>query len=136
MGLFDRGRAQLRRDRYYDSIAAYSRNRVVLQSALPCKVARAHASATEARFGWETMAVHSHRFDFIVDAATLGTVPEVGDVLEWNGKAFAVVEPVGETCWQYHDRLCTVYRIHAEICVRETEPVTAGSTEVQNGQAV
>lgn len=122
MGLFDKGRAQLRQDRYYEDTVVYSRQRVVLQSELPCKIAKSHVSLTEARWGWDAMSVHSYRVDFLIDAAKLGTVPEVGDVIEWNDKAFSVVEPAGETCWKFHDRLCTVYRIHAEICVKEIEP--------------
>lgn len=122
MGLFDRGREQLKQSRYYDQQVIYSRHRVVLQSELPCKIAKSHTSTTEARWGWDTMSVHSYRVDFLIDAVKLGTVPEVGDVIDWGEKSFSVVEPAGETCWQFHDRLCTVYRIHAEICVKEIEP--------------
>ena len=122
MGLFDRGREQLKQARYYDQLVNYSRQRVVLKSDLPCKIAKSHTSTTEARWGWDSMSVHSYRVDFLIDAVSLATVPEVGDVIAWRDKAFSVVEPLGETCWQFHDRLCTVYRIHAEICVQEIEP--------------
>lgn len=133
--LFDKGRNQLKRAVYYDEQLSYSRNRVVLVENLPCKVAKNHVSATEARWGWDTMTTHAYRVDFLIDAARLGTVPEVGDTLDWRGKHFAVVEPSGETCWKFHDRLCSVYRIHAEISVQEIEPESS-SEEAGHEQTV
>ena len=131
MGLFDKGRAQLKQGRYYDEVVNYSRHRVVLKADLPCKIAKSHTSTTEARWGWDSMSVHSYRVDFLIDAVALGTVPEVGDVIDWRDKSFSVVEPLGETCWCYHDRLCTVYRIHAEICVQEIEPESSSEEAEQ-----
>ena len=134
MGLFDRGREQLKQSRYYDQQVTYSRHRVVLQSELPCKIAKSRTSTTEARCGWDTMSVHSYRVDFLIDAVKLATVPEVGDVIDWGEKSFSVVEPLGETCWQFHDRMCTVYRIHAEICVKEIEPEPQPSSSSAEGE--
>ncbi len=128
MGIFDAGRALAKSAMLYDNVIdSYSRGRTVVASFVPCKVAQTRGVA-ESPY-WDQMTQHGHRVDFIVDADALGTVPEVRDIIEWNGRTLAVIEPDGEPCYSYHDRLCTVYRIHAEEAV--AEPATADTTTTE-----
>ena len=119
MGIFDAGRAMAKSARLYDNvISSYGRGGSVLASDIPCKLAQTRSAAIVGPY-WDELTQHSHRMDFIVDADALGTVPQVRDTIVWGGRTFAVVEDNGEPCYTYHDRLCTVYRIHAEEAIQE-----------------
>ena len=51
--------------------------------------------------------------DFIVDFESLGTMPETGDVITYNGKRYAVSAPSDEKCYRWHI-LNQSLRIHAQ----------------------
>lgn len=130
MGIFDAGRALAKSAMLYDNVIdSYSRGRTVVASFVPCKVAQMRSLADTPY--WDQMTQHGNRVDFIVDADALGTVPQVRDTIEWNGRSFAVVEPDGEPCYSYHDRLLTVFRVHAEETVVEPAATNGGD----DGQA-
>lgn len=109
MGLFDSGRQLL----YYigmDERVDYKRDGLSVGEAC-AKVGQ--STVSEQDNGGATM--HVHRLDFIIRKADLDIgCPAVRDVIEWNGKRYAVCDTEYERCWRWHDRIQTVYRIHTE----------------------
>lgn len=110
MGLFDSGRQLL----YYigmDERVDYKRDGLSVGESVSAKVGQ--SSVSEQDNGGATM--HVHRLDFIIRKADLDIgCPAVRDVIEWNGKRYAVCDTEYERCWRWHDRVQTVYRIHTE----------------------
>ncbi len=110
MGLFDSGRNLL----YYigwDERIDYRRDGLTVGEAVPCKVGQ--STLAEQDNGGTTM--HVRRLDFILRASDVNIgSPAVRDVIEWQGRRFAVCDTEYERCWRWHDRTQTVYRIHSE----------------------
>jgi len=73
----------------------------------------------------ESVRVIGHTFDFIINVDQLATLTEFrsydkhernmplrGEVIEFNGRTFEVVEPEGKQCWEFHDRFQKSIRVH------------------------
>lgn len=56
--------------------------------------------------------VGSFVWDFLIDAAALGMTPQVGDIVEVNGKSFEVMNLSGQGCWRWTGPNQKTYRIH------------------------
>ena len=53
-------------------------------------------------------------WDFLIEAATLGMTPKVGDVLVVNGKQYEVRNLSGQGCWRWTGPNQKTYRIHTQ----------------------
>lgn len=114
MGMFDSGRNLLTETGWDESID-YRRDGLSVGNVV-CKVGQSIMYTQDiggiVQSG-TTMQVH--RIDFFIKACDLSVArPEVRDIIEWNGKQYAVCDNDVEQCWRWHDRAQTIYRIHAE----------------------
>lgn len=109
MGLFDSGRI-LADMTGYDERIEYMRGGLSVGEAC-AKIGQSVLHTQE--YGGMTM--DAHRVDFILREKDLKIArPAVRDIIQWNGKQYAVCDTDGENCWRWHDRNQTAYRIHTE----------------------
>jgi hypothetical protein len=58
------------------------------------------------------MTIESFVWDFLIQAADLGTEPKVGDTIIVNGRSFEVMKLAGQGCWRWTGPNQKTYRIH------------------------
>jgi len=58
------------------------------------------------------ISVESFVWDFLIEAADLGTEPQVGDTVIVNGRSFEVMKLAGQGCWRWTGPNQRTYRIH------------------------
>jgi hypothetical protein len=56
--------------------------------------------------------VQSFVWDFLIQADTLGFLPEVGDCIIADGQTYEVMTLPGQGCWRFTSHTRKVYRIH------------------------
>ena len=60
------------------------------------------------------ISVSSFVWDFLIDAATLGFKPEIGDIIVVHGRQFEVMNLSGQGCWRWTGPNQKTYRIHTK----------------------
>jgi hypothetical protein len=60
------------------------------------------------------ISVGSFVWDFLIDAATLTLVPEVGDLIVAGGRQYEVMNLSGQGCWRWTSANRRTYRIHTK----------------------
>ena len=60
------------------------------------------------------ISVGSFIWDFLIDGATLGLVPQAGDVIVVNGRQYEVMTMPGQGCWRWTGPNQKTYRIHTK----------------------
>jgi hypothetical protein len=60
------------------------------------------------------ISVSSFVWDFLIDAATLGLIPQAGDVIAVGGRLYEVMNLSGRGCWRWTGPNQRTYRIHTK----------------------
>lgn len=109
MGFFDFGRQIFQASAMYDASISYYQRQTKTTVDLSAKIGKSHTVSTNI----DGIIIHEDWIDFIVDFESLGTMPETGDVITYNGKRYAVSAPSDEKCYRWHI-LNQSLRIHAQ----------------------
>lgn len=119
MGFFDMGRQIVQSSAMYDESITYQRRSSVVNNTkgnandtaltLAAKVGKSHTVSSNI----DGIVIHESWIDFIVDYAALNMMPEVGDIITFNGVRYVVGAPPDELCYRWHV-LNQSLRIHAQ----------------------
>lgn len=112
VNIFEKGEAMQSAAFQYAAVnISYFRAGAQIATKIPAKLGRTLFRA-ENQFG---VTVRTEQRDFIIRAADLSVMPEVGDEIQYDGKAYSVSAPNGEHCWKWHTRIDhSQIRIHAK----------------------
>lgn len=110
MGFFDMGRSIMQSSAMYDESITYQKRQANSETkTLAAKVGKSQTVSSNI----DGIIIHESWVDFIVDYSALAMMPEVGDIITYNGVRYAVGAPPDELCYRWHI-LNQSIRIHAQ----------------------